>query len=636
MKKICIFLLLIASGSFAQLKIANGAQLTVSNGDFLYANEAIVNEGSLLLNSGKLIVAHNFNNAAGTLSAANATLEFVGGATQSLTFGSSDLAKRLELNKSANIASVADGKLTITDGFKSVAGTLDAAEKIVLQSTSTKTAIVEQSIAGTVNNLVVERYIPAKRAFRLLSSPVTSTTTIKYNWQENQNNTSTLYTDNTNTASGYGTHIAGSTSGSNGFDATQTGNASLFLFDNTTQTWSGISNTDTNRLTAGGAYRLMVRGDRSIDMNTNTPLPTVTTLRSRGTLKIGSHTITGLNTTADAFNIIGNPYQSPVDIAGVLTASTNVKTTHYFVWDPKVGGINGRGAFVTYTFLNNSNNVSGSLVNQYLQPMQACFVNTLANGACSVAFQESNKHSTTNENVYRAASSTLPSLQLNLFDATSFNQDATALDGVLCFFRSDFSNGLDSFDAGKLINLDENLSLLVDNTLQSIGTYNAPINTTVYPLNLTNFRHQNYIFKAKLAHYNGLSPYLLDQFLGTTTVLEDNSTYAFSVDPNQLASCATDRFKIIFQNTALSNDDFDKNIVLFPNPANAGESFYLQGLKAETSLTVYTILGQKIPTETQIQGEYLKVTPKISVSQGIYLVTITTEDQTTSIKWIVE
>ena len=215
MKKICIFLLLIASGSFAQLKIANGAQLTVSNGDFLYANEAIVNEGSLLLNSGKLIVAHDFNNAAGTLSAANATLEFVGGATQSLTFGSSDLAKRVELNKSANTASVADGKLTITDGFKSVAGTLDAAEKIVLQSTSTKTAIVEQSIAGTVNNLVVERYIPAKRAFRLLSSPVTSTTTIKYNWQENQNNTSTLYTDNTNTASGYGTHIAGSTSGSN-------------------------------------------------------------------------------------------------------------------------------------------------------------------------------------------------------------------------------------------------------------------------------------------------------------------------------------------------------------------------------------------------------------------------------------
>ena len=122
---------LLSSGLFAQLKIENGAQLSVSDGSFLYANEAIVNEGTLTLNSGKLVVANNFNNASGTFSAANATLEVAGGATQSFTFGSNDLVKRVELNKSANTATVAAGKLTITDGFKSVAGTLDAAEKII-------------------------------------------------------------------------------------------------------------------------------------------------------------------------------------------------------------------------------------------------------------------------------------------------------------------------------------------------------------------------------------------------------------------------------------------------------------------------------------------------------------------------
>lgn len=163
--KLFLMFVLLSGGLFAQFKIANGTQLSVSNGSFLYANEAIVNEGTLTLNSGKLVVANNFNNASGTLSAANATLEVVGGATQILTFGSNDLVKRVELNKSANTATVAAGKLTITDGFKSVAGTLDAAEKILLQSTSTKTAVVEQSTAGTVNNMVVERYIPAKRAY---------------------------------------------------------------------------------------------------------------------------------------------------------------------------------------------------------------------------------------------------------------------------------------------------------------------------------------------------------------------------------------------------------------------------------------------------------------------------------------
>jgi trimeric autotransporter adhesin len=174
-------LILISSTAFAQLTIPNGAQLTVTNDGYLYANEAIVNQGTVTLNSGKLILANNFNNALGTLSAANASLEVVGANTQSFTFGSNDIVKRVELNKSANTATVAAGKLTITDGFKSVAGTLDASEKIILQSTSTKTAIVEPSTAGTVTNMVVERFIPAKRAFRLLSSPVTSTTSIKYN-----------------------------------------------------------------------------------------------------------------------------------------------------------------------------------------------------------------------------------------------------------------------------------------------------------------------------------------------------------------------------------------------------------------------------------------------------------------------
>ena len=531
---------------------------------------------------------------------------------------------------------MAAGKLTITDGFKSVAGTLDAAEKIILQSTSTKTAIVEPSSAGTVTNMVVERFIPAKRAFRLLSSPVTSTTSIQYNWQENQNNTSPVFANNSNTASGYGTHITGSTTGANGFDATQSGSPSLFLFDNSTQAWSAIDNTNTNFLNVGEGYRLMVRGDRSIDMNTNTPTPTITTLRTKGTLKIGTHTVTGLSTTADAYNFIGNPYQSPVDIEAVLTSSTNINPNYYYVWDPKVGGTNGRGAYVTYTFINNDNNVSGSLVNQYLQPMQACFVKTLANGASSVVFQESNKYATTNENVYRSTTIQLPILKLNLFDLNSFQQGNTLLDGIMCFFGNTYSNGLDAYDAGKLTNLDENLALMVENSQQSIATFNDPTLTTIYPLSLSNYRHQNYVIKTELVNYDGLSPYLVDQFLGTTTALEHNGTYAFSLDPNQTTSSAIDRFKIVFQNSALSAADFSKNIALFPNPAKAGESFYLQGISETANVTVYTVLGQKVPIEIQAQGQQLKVTPKTSVSQGIYLVNITSENQSTSIKWILE
>ena len=634
-----MLLLLISSISFAQLKIANGEQLTIANGGMLYANEAVVNNGSLFLNTGRLMLANDFNNA-GILNAASATIELVGGTTQSLTFGSNDIAKRVELNKSANTATVTAGKLTITDGLKSVAGSLNAGERVILQSTSAKTAIVEQSTAGTISNIVVERYIPAKRAFRLLSSPVTSTTSINYNWQENQNNTSDVYANNLNASTGYGTHIAGSISGANGFDATQSGNASLFLFDNATQNWSAVNNTNTNTLNAGGAYRLMVRGDRSIDMNTNAPTPTNTILRTRGALKIGTHTVTGLSATADAFNFLGNPYQSPVDIETVLTNSTNINPNFYYVWDPKVGGTNGRGAYVTYSFLTDTNNISGSAVDAYLQPMQACFVKTAANGVSSVVFQESNKFTTTNENVYRNASTQLPMLKLNLFDTASLQAGNTALDGVMCLFGTNFSNGLDAFEAEKLTNLDENLAVVVQNNKESIATYNEPTLSSIYPLSTTNYKHQDYVFTANLTNYTGLTPYLFDKFLATYTTIEDGMTYPFSLVATQPLSNAADRFEIVFANPTLGANDaeLDQMIKVYPNPSKTG-TFYCN-IPANTGaieIALFNELGQKIEiNQVSIDPSKVQCNVQNTIMSGIYHIVITTTNGTKVVKkWAV-
>lgn len=637
--KTLVLLLLVASNSFAQLKIASGEQLTIVNGGMLYANEAVVNNGTMSLNTGRLLLANNFNNA-GIMNATNGTIEVVGGNTQSLSFGSNDIAKRLELNKSANTATVAAGKLTITDGFKSVAGTLNASEKIVLQSTGVKTAIVEQSTIGTVTNMVVERYIPAKRAYRLLSSPVTSITSIKYNWQENQNNISPLFANNSNTASGYGTHIAGSTTGTNGFDATQSGSPSLFLFDNNTQAWTAITNTETNTLNVGEGYRLMVRGDRSIDMNTNTPSPTNTILRTTGTLKIGIHTVSGLSATADAYNFIGNPYQSPVDIQTVLTSSTNVNPNFYYVWDPKVGGTNGRGAYVTYSFSTNTNNVSGSAVNAFLQPMQACFVKTLANGATSVVFQEANKTTTTNENVYRNATSALPILQLNLFDAASFTQGNTAVDGVMCVFGSNFSNNLDAFDAEKLTNLDENMALLVENNKQSIASYNLPNESTIYPLNISNYRTANYMFTASVSNYEGLTPFLHDTFLNSFTAVTNNLQYAFSVNADNALSTAANRFKIVFSNQLLQTPDFDvlAQVSVYPNPAKTSEfNLVMPSFDEKYEVTLFNDLGQKIAINQVTKTENgARCIIKNTLAQGIYHIIIKTNTGDSVVKkWVI-
>ena len=184
---------------------------------------------------------------------------------------STDLAcKDLTINANRTLTIAAGNKLTVS-------GNLINNGTILFKSNATATAMFDvfngtQSGSGVVTT---ERYIPAKRAFRFLSPSVTTSTSIKLNWQENAG-----------TTAGLGTHITGTGGATNGFDATSTDNPSMYTF--TGGAWAAVANTNVNVLTAGTPYRLMVRGDRFTDLTTNTPTATVTTLRATGTLHTGN------------------------------------------------------------------------------------------------------------------------------------------------------------------------------------------------------------------------------------------------------------------------------------------------------------------------------------------------------------
>ncbi|MDO7174268.1 LamG-like jellyroll fold domain-containing protein, partial [Mariniflexile sp. AS56] len=98
-----------------------------------------------------------------------------------------------------------------------------------LQSNAAGSASIGTGTGTFVGDATVERFIPAKRAFRLLSSPVTTSTFISNNWQ-------------------LGTHITGSLTNANGFDATGTGNPSMYSFDNISQSWNALPNTNATNL----------------------------------------------------------------------------------------------------------------------------------------------------------------------------------------------------------------------------------------------------------------------------------------------------------------------------------------------------------------------------------------------------
>ena len=624
-KRILILLVFVIANTLqAQLSIPVGETLQVTGTESLYSNEPIVNAGTLTLGTGILEIGGAYTNT-GSVNLSTATLKLSGNASQSISFGSVDTAKKIELNKSANAATVTAGALSITDFVQSVQGTLDAAGKITLKSSATKTAIVELSSGGVINNLVVERYIPARRAFRFVSSPVTTSTSIKANWQENGANTANL-----------GTHITGTGGISNGFDATATDNASMFTFTNSTSAWVAVTNTN-GLLTAGNAYRLMIRGDRTIDLTQNAPTATNTTLRTKGSLYIGSKTITDLNQNTDGYSLIGNPYQSPVNMKTVLDNATNLNATYYYVWDPKMAT---RGAYVTGTLASGANNISGSQINQYLQPGQACFVKTNTTATTSMHFEEAYKYTTTtNEGVFRLASSAQEKIQLTLYNSASMALQGAALDGLLVFFDANETNTLDGNDAGKFSNLDETMATLNGTKSLSIESRNLPIATEVIQLTMTQYRVSNYTLVMEGTNNSSLPCYLYDSLLQTYTAIPYNGSisYSFSVDASNALSSASNRFQLVFANPNLGMDN--PNNILFtlsPNPSNGNFTLALPEYMQDALLTVYNNLGQIVFTEQLLQAGLHQISAANRLSSGVYYVKVTQDNKSLTKKILIK
>ncbi|MEJ7681475.1 MAG: hypothetical protein WKG06_27215 [Segetibacter sp.] len=310
-------------------------------------------------------------------------------------------------------------------------------------------------------NVTVERFIPARRSFRFLSPSVT-TGSIRENWMEGAVNPNITTRNNPNP--GYGTNITGKNPPANGFDPTITNNPSLYIFNTFKQQWDSVLNTN-RELKAGDAYRIMVRGDRSIDMTTpnNYPTPTNTILRAKsGTLLTGTFS-PALSTVNNGYTFIGNPYASSVDFEKMIAYNQTLKKVtgtasnikpEYTVWEPR---LNTRGGYITYNAAQGSTGILTSEVNKNIQPGQAFFVQTIGNNTSpSIEFRESYK-SNRITNVFRDPSQVTKlsvQLLLNLNEGLQNNAD-----GVTVFFDDNFSTAIGNEDSYKFTNLDENLAI---------------------------------------------------------------------------------------------------------------------------------------------------------------------------------
>ncbi|MBW7892917.1 MAG: T9SS type A sorting domain-containing protein, partial [Chitinophagaceae bacterium] len=555
------------------------------------------------------------------------------------------ILKSITINQSSPESSVTLGTpLDISGELRVENGELITADNLTLKSTEEGTASVSPVNGSITGNVTVERFIPARRAWRILSAPVSGDQTINAAWQEGV----TTASPNANPNPGYGTHITGGST-TDGFDQNKAGNSasSIKWFDNATNSWIGVSNTASTTV-GNKPFMLFVRGDRGVSLAGSDVTPTNTTLRANGPLFIGDQTIP---VHATGFTAVANPFASPVNFASITR--TNVKNS-YYLWEPRMGGSFGLGAYVNISLNGTGYDIVPALVNpdnQFIQSGQGFLVASTGDGG-SITIKESDKsagisHSSTRntedgtETPFFAPAKNSQGLRITL--QTINDDEVSTLDGILASYGRDFSSTIDEMDVAKLPNLSENLALLRQGQ-QLMVERRSPIDEkgdTLY-LNLYNTRQKNYLLEFEPNDLTDIvSATLEDNYLHLSTPIKttEKTQVPFQINTDA-ASSNIDRFKVILVSRK-STDAIVNNgkpaIKVYPNPILSGNTnLHFENIASGTyQLQLINSAGQ-IVLRNNIQHPGGSLTRKLDLGNrfpaGIYQLKITGKNTKTIIK----
>ncbi len=494
----------------------------------------------------------------------SATSSLVIGGASTLNFNSGTAAtiKNLTINAGTTTLGTA---LDITGGAGSIntSGTVTVAPSATLASggfltfKSNQFGTARLASGNVTGDVTVERYIPgnAQRAWRMLSVPTKGLQKIKQAWQESGN------ANNFNPKPGFGTEITSNvgpyaTMLANGFDEL-TAKASMQRWNSAGGSWLDITATQgagsIGNIESIKGYAIYVRGDRTQLASGAVTSTTPTTLRTTGTLYIGDQA--AIPVAASKFDLIGNTYVSPIDFLG-LTRTNMVNT--FYLWDPKlvVGTAPNQslGGYVTFSLTNGfvgvpNSSSYGITPRTTIQSGEAFMVQANAGGG-SIQLKETAKVAGDGLNYFRPAAG-FEKLKANLYTVASDNT-ATMADANVSVFNDAFSNSVDGDDAVKLTNAGENFSIYRENKnlviegRQAIADYD----TTYFNMwNMQQGKQYRMELITEQMDIPGLTGYLVDNYLGTSTALNMTGTmnYDFTITTANAASSAIDRFKVVYR-----------------------------------------------------------------------------------------
>ncbi|MFO7701809.1 MAG: T9SS type A sorting domain-containing protein, partial [Psychroflexus maritimus] len=482
------------------------------------------------------------------------------------------------------------------------------------QSDENGTAQLAEFTGSITGNVTAERFVPAKRAFRFLSSPV-GNVAIADAWQQQ-------------------THITGAQgtvgqTSANGFDQTLSGAPSMFTYDHSlpdqinNDAWLPLTST-TQNIEAGKPYRLFVRGERStIDLSSD-PADDATdvTLSATGTLHTGNFDVE-ISDFQGNFTFVGNPYQAVVDI-NAINFGADVNDSFIYYWD---ASLSDRGAFATIE-LPTGTSVSTTNADEFLRPGQAFFIKNNASGSdFSIQFNEDDKVTSGSQTqVFSNENDALSLINIRLYTQEAFTTNEREQDAMGLRFSTEGNNEIDEKDAVKMFNIDENLASLNNNQLLSIENRNLPEDQEVIQLITHGYTSDNYIFWLDLQNLpEGTTAFLKDQYTDELIALDNGiNEIPFNVDSSIEESSSLFRFTLEFDVDTFSNAEFESaNFKFYPNPVSANLVINLGQIQAKnTQVNVFDVAGRSL-IQTNFKHNQSELEIDVSkLSAGLYFVEV--------------
>lgn len=594
------------------LGISSGA-ITVG-GNVSLAGDLSLGDGS----GGDLYVGGNWTHTTGTFTPNGRAVFFNGSGTQTInnaeTFafllndkssgGNLVLAENVTVTGTLELTTANTATLTVNPGkvLTFATGAFND-HPVVLRSTAAGTAAIGPitgSLSGATN-VTVERYIPAKRAWRMLSAPLrgSSNNNIFFNWQ--------------NTGAGTGVNIwapapTGVASPSSSNSGIQLGgvSSSILQFNSAGNNWAAVTSTTSSGSLFGAtngsnrSYAIFVTGP--FGTGSITGAAAATTLRATGTLQQGTVTFGSL--TSGQFHMIGNPYASPVNLTGTA-ANTNGA---FYVWDAQGTGLGQYRTWDAGAWLAAPTGSSYG-TSPIVQSGQAFFV-FAQGGTGVVTLNESNKVSNNTNNVgFRTYSTNDQRLRIGLNRIV--NNVPEERDVALARFDAAYSAEVDGADIVKANNFSENLSLFRSGTNLVVERRSMlQPNDTLF-LRLWNTAATNYELSFSYENFQlpaGTTIILRDLFTNTERPLTAGITEKISFAVTADANSTGQRFQLVFRtNTVTPVRDLNgvRGFAVYPNPVAAGSRLQLEfrnRTAGNYQVVLFNITGSQVLQRTVQHG----------------------------------